>query len=210
MGGSFCSGAERNHPWYAIQVRPRFERIVAAKLLAKGYEGFLPLYRCRRRWSDRIKEIELPLFDGYMFCRFDVTKRLPILVTPGVIRVVGTASTPTPVDDAEIAAIFSIVMAGAQAEPHPYLHVGQRVRIDRGTLSGVEGILLAEKKPARLVVSVTLLRRSVAVEIDESWVSPVGPAPRMPLKAAPHPMVPADHRGTRNDEVRVKGDKFKR
>ncbi len=188
MGGSVSSGAEHSHPWYAVQVRPRFEKIVAAALLAKGYEGFLPLYRARRRWSDRIKEIELPLFDGYMFCRFDVTKRLPVLVTPGVIRVVGTANQPTPVDDAEIAAIFSIVTAGAQAEPCPYLRVGQRVRIDHGTLSGVEGILLAEKKPARLVVSVTLLQRSVAVEIDESWVTPVGTPP------ARLPMLRADHR----------------
>ena len=183
---------------------------MASALLAKGYEGFLPLYRCKRRWSDRIKEIELPLFDGYMFCRFDVMRRLPILVTPGVIRVVGIANNPTPVDEDEIAAIFSIVMAGAQAEPHPYLLVGQRVRIDRGTLSGVEGILLAEKKPARLVVSVTLLQRSVAVEIDEAWVSPVGPAPRLPLKAAPYPMAPADHRDNRIGEVRMKSDKFKR
>ena len=202
--------AEQTHPWFALQVRPRFERIVASALLAKGYEGFLPLYRCKRRWSDRIKEIELPLFDGYMFCRFDVTKRLPILVTPGVIRVVGIGNNPTPVDEDEIAAIFSIVMAGAQAEPHPYLRVGQRVRIERGTLSGVEGILLAEKKPARLVVSVTLLQRSVAVEIDEAWVSPVGPVPRLPLKAAPYPMAPADHRDNRIDEVRMKSDKFKR
>jgi len=109
--------SDSNYPWYALQVRPRFEKIVASALLAKGYEGFLPLYRCRRRWSDRIKEIELPLFDGCMFCRFNVAKRLPILVTPEVILVVGIGREPTPVDETEIAAIFSIVTAAAHLSP---------------------------------------------------------------------------------------------
>jgi transcription antitermination factor NusG len=150
-------------------------------LLDKGYEGFLPLYRCKRRWSDRIKELELPLFSGYMFCRLDITRRLPVLVTPGVIRFVGIGRTPIPVDEAEISAILRIVTAGFQAQPHPYLQVGQRVRIDRGKLSGVEGILLAMKKSARLVISVSLLQRSVAVEIDEASVSPLD---SMPIQAA--------------------------
>ncbi len=165
------------YPWYAVQVRPKFERIVASTLLGKGYEGFLPVYRCKRRWSDRIKELELPLFSGYLFCRFDISKRLPILVTPGVVRIVGIGRAPVPVEENEMSAILSIVLAGANAEPCPYVHVGQRVRVDRGTFSGVEGILVAVKKPARLVVSVTLLQRSIAVEVDEAWVTPItGPA----------------------------------
>lgn len=160
--------------WYAVQVRPRSEKSVAAALVAKGFEGFLPLYKRRSRWSDRIKVLELPLFDGYMFCRLDITKRLPILVTANVIGIVGIARTPVPVDDKEMDAIFSVVLAGAGAEPCPYLQVGQRVRIDRGALSGVEGILLAQARPARLVVSVTLLQRSVSVEIDETLARPIG------------------------------------
>jgi transcription antitermination factor NusG len=160
-------------PWYAVRVRPKFERIVASTLQGKGYEGFLPVYRCKRRWSDRIKELELPLFSGYLFCKFDINQRLPLLVTPGVICIVGIGKTPVPVEENEMSAIFSMVLAGANAEPHPYVQVGQRVRVDRGTFSGVEGILVAVKKPARLVVSVTLLQRSIAVEIDEAWVTPI-------------------------------------
>ncbi len=165
------------HPllWYALQVRPRFEKMIASTLLTKGYEGFLPLYRNRSRWSDRIKEVQLPLFPGYLFCRFDINKRLPILVTPGVIHVVGIGKTPHPVDNAEIAALQAIVISGLQAEPRSYLNIGQRVRIELGPLAGIEGILTALKGSSRLVVSVSLLQRSVSVEIDESWVVPVSP-----------------------------------
>jgi transcription antitermination factor NusG len=167
-------------PWYALRVRPRFEKMVASALLSKGYEGFLPLYRHRSRWSDRIKEVLLPLFPGYMFCRFDVNKRLPILVTPGVLEVVGIAKTPYPVEEAEIFALQSIVLSSLQVEPRSYLNIGTRVRIELGPLSGVEGILTGKKGNRKLVVSVSLLQRSVAVEIDESWVVPVSPViPRL-------------------------------
>jgi transcription antitermination factor NusG len=162
-------------PWYALQVRPRFEKVVASTLLSKGYEGFLPLYRHRSKWSDRIKEVELPLFSGYMFCRFDVNKRLPILVTPGVIQVVGIGRMPHPVDDEEIEALKAIVISGLRAEPLSYLNVGRRIRIEIGPLAGVEGIVTTLKGTHRLVVSVHLLQRSVSVEIDESWVLPVSP-----------------------------------
>jgi transcription antitermination factor NusG len=126
-----------------------------------------------------LKELELPLFSGYLFCRLDLNKRLPIILTPGVIRFVGIGKTPLPVDEKEMAAVMAIVSAGLLAEPHPYLRVGQRVRIDHGTLAGVEGIVRLAKKAARLVVSVSLLQRSVAVEIDEAWLSPVGPSPAL-------------------------------
>jgi transcriptional antiterminator NusG len=163
------------HPlsWYALRVRPRFEKMIASALLLKGYEGFLPLYVRRSRWSDRIKEIKLPLFPGYLFCRFDVNKRLPILITPGIIQIVGIGKVPHPVDNDEIEALQSIVISGFQVEPRAYLNVGQKVRIELGPLAGVEGILTATKGSSRLVVSVSLLQRSVSVEIDESWVVPV-------------------------------------
>src|SRR6185436_19047058 len=141
----------------------------------KGYEVFLPLYRDRRRWSDRVKELELPLFPGYLFCRFDVTKRLPILTTPGIVQVVGLGKTPLPIEEKEIAAIQSIVISRLNAQPWPYLKVGQKVRIEQGRLTGLEGILIALKKTHRLVVSVSLLQRSVAVEVDHDWASPVSP-----------------------------------
>jgi transcription antitermination factor NusG len=160
-------------PWYALQVRPRFEKIIATTLLNKGYEGFLPLYRHRSRWSDRIKEVQLPLFPGYLFCKFDMNNRLPILITPGVMHIVGIGKTPHPVEDGEIAALKAIVISGLQTEPRSYLNIGEKVRIEVGPLAGVEGILLALKGSNRLVVSVSLLQRSVSVEIDESWVVPV-------------------------------------
>ena len=160
-------------PWYALRVRPRYEKMVANTLLTKGYEGFLPLYRHRSRWSDRIKEVMVPLFPGYLFCKFDVNKRLPILVTPGVIQIVGIAKTPYPVDENEIAALQSIIISHLQVEPRSYLNIGTRVRIELGPLSGVEGILTGKKGNHKLVLSISLLQRSVAVEIDESWVVPV-------------------------------------
>jgi len=159
--------------WYALHVRPRFEKLVASTLLFKGYEGFLPLYSERKRWSDRMKETILPLFPGYLFCRFDVNNRLPILVTPGVIRVVGIGKTPHPVDEREIQALQSIVISKLQAEPWAYLPAGQKVRIELGVLAGLEGILVSLKGMNKIVVSVSLLKRSVAVEVDESWVVPV-------------------------------------
>ncbi len=162
-------------PWYALQVRPRYEKVIASTLLGKGYEGFLPLYVHRSRWSDRIKEVHLPLFPGYLFCRFDINRRLPILVTPGVIHVVGIGQTPYPVAEDEISALKAIVLSGLQAEPRSYLNIGERVRIEIGPLAGVEGILTSLKGSSRLIVSVSLLQRSVSVEISESWVVPVVP-----------------------------------
>src|SRR5262245_31321672 len=132
-----------NLPWFALRIRSQKEKIVAAALHSKGYEQFLPLYRCRRRWSDRVKEFELPLFPGYLFCRFDPNNRLPILVTPGVMLIVGIGKMPVPVDEGELAAIQSIVTSGLNTEPWPYLQIGQEVRIERGSLEGVEGILVA-------------------------------------------------------------------
>ncbi len=149
-------------PWFALEIRARHERFVASALCCKGFEVFLPLYVSKRR------------FPGYLFCRFDPQNRLPILVTQGVRQVVGTGKTPVPVEESEIAALESIVVSKLQARPWPFLQVGQRVRIEQGPLYGVEGILLDSKKRDRLVVSVTLLQRSVAVEIDGDWAVPAG------------------------------------
>lgn len=159
-------------PWYALHVRTRQETSIASVLQDKGYECFLPLYQSQRRWSDRIKQINLPLFPGYLFCRLELQKRLPILMTPGVVHIVGTGRIPIPVEDSEIVALEKIVRSGLQLQPWPFLHIGKKVRIGQGALDGLEGILLAVKKPHRLVVSITLLSRSVAVEIDEDWAEP--------------------------------------
>lgn len=120
-----------------------------------------------------------PLFPGYIFCQFDAQKRLPILVTPGVVSVVGRGRIPIPIEDSEIAAIQTVVSSGFQAEPWPYLEIGQRIRIEdeslNSSLSGLEGILINFKGRQRIVVSVSLLRRSVALEIDRSRVRPAAP-----------------------------------
>jgi transcription antitermination factor NusG len=160
-------------PWFALQVRSRYEKNVAAFLDGKGYEWLLPTYRSRRRWSDRMKDVELPLFPGYLFCRFDPQDRLPILKTPGMISIVGTAKIPTAVSEAEIEALRTLVRSGLPRQPWPFLQVGQRVRIEHGSLFGLEGILLRHKGQDRLVLSISLLQRSTAVEIEGSWVSPI-------------------------------------
>ena len=166
-----------NSQWYAVRTAAGREKVVASQLRSKGYEDFLPLYRSRRQWCDRVKELEMALFPGYLFCRFDFNHRLPILITPGVQMIVGTGRLPTPVSDAEIEALRRVIASGAAAEPHEYLAVGQRVRIREGSLAGVEGILAEAKNSWRMILSVELLRRSVAVEVDRAVLAPVGPPP---------------------------------
>jgi transcription antitermination factor NusG len=160
-------------PWFALQTRSRHEHMVASQLRGKGYELFLPVQKSRRCWSDRIKEIEVPLFPGYLFCRLDPLDRLPVLVTPGVVHIVGTAGKPVPVDEAEIAGIQTAIQSGLAREAWPYLQIGERVVVDQGPLRGLDGILMNNKGQHRLILSVTLLQRSVAVEVDASWVRPV-------------------------------------
>ena len=161
------------YPWFALQVRMRYEAGVADHLKGKGYEWFLPLYKARRRWSDRIREVDAPLFPGYLFCRFNPHNRLPILKTPGVTQIVGYNHVPIPVDEQEIEAIRKLVASGVPNVPCAYLEVGSKVRIEAGALRGLEGILTELKGKRRLVLSVTLLQRSVAVEIDSDAVSVV-------------------------------------
>jgi transcription antitermination factor NusG len=160
--------------WFALQVRTRWESSTAVLLSGKGYQTLLPTYRTKKRRNGRVKQLNVPLFPGYVFCHFDALNRLPILVTPGVISVLGRGKVPFPVDDGEIAAIQTIVSSGLQAGPWPYLEVGQKVRIESEALNGLEGILINFKGNHRIVVSVSLLRRSVALEIDRSCVTPVG------------------------------------
>jgi transcription antitermination factor NusG len=152
--------------WYALRIRPNHERLSAAALGAKGYEQYLPVFRSRRRWSDRVIDIEQPLFPGYIFCRFDAKKRLPILTSPGVVSVVGFGNEPVPIPESEIQAVQAILRSGLGAEPCPFLREGQRIRIRRGAFEGMEGILLKKKSEWRIVVSISLLQRSVSVEID--------------------------------------------
>jgi transcription antitermination factor NusG len=159
--------------WFAVRVKSRCEKVVAQMAEGRGFEEFLPVYRSRRKWSDRQQDVELPLFPGYLFCRLNPEHRLPLLTIPGVLHIVGIGKTPVPVDDFEIAAIQGAVQSGLSAEPWPFLEVGDRVRLEAGPLTGLEGILVGSDKQQRIVVSVTLLRRSVAVTIERDWVRPL-------------------------------------
>ncbi len=164
-----------SYPWYALRVKSRYENTVATHLQGRGYESFLPVYKSQRRWSDRFKEIELPLFPGYVFCQFSPLNRLPILSIPGVVHVVGVDRTPIPIEESEIAAIQAAIKSGLPSQPWPFLQVGHRVRIEYGPLCGLEGILSGFRGHQRLVLSVTLLQRSIAVQVDAAWVQPLPP-----------------------------------
>lgn len=159
--------------WHAIRVRPRWEKIVADALQGKEYEPFLPLYRKRSQWSDRTKEIDLPLFPGYVFCRGNFAGRPRIVTTPGVIGILNFAGIPAVISDSEIEAIKAINSSGIRAEPWPYLREGQRVRIRSGVLAGMEGILIRTKSDCRLVLSVEALYRSIAVEVSREDVTSI-------------------------------------
>jgi transcription elongation factor/antiterminator RfaH len=164
-----------NLPWFALQVRSRKERLVETHLRSQGYECLLPLYKSARKWSDRVKEVEQPLFPGYLFCRFDFQNRRPLIVTPGVLQIVGIGKTATPIADVEVSAIQLAQASGLPSQPWPYIEVGERVRVNYGTLQGLEGILINFKGNHRVVLSVTLLQRSVAMEVDLSWVTSLEP-----------------------------------
>jgi len=174
--------------WYALQVWVRKEGLIANQLEGQGFECFLPKYKSVRQWSDRKKELEQPLFPGYLFCRFRYTERRPIVVTPGVLQVVGNGRSGIPVEDKEIEAIQFAVDSGVAAQPWPYLELGERVRVHTGKLTGLEGILVNFKGNHRVVLSVTLLQRSVALEIDLAWVGSLEKcrmAPERPATAQP-------------------------
>jgi transcription antitermination factor NusG len=160
--------------WFALAVKPRFDKAVARALEGKGYETFVPLYTKYHKYGARSKNSELPLFPGYVCCRFDIQTRLPILTTPGVIQVLGAGSMPIALSDLEIYSLQTAIKARLPVQPFPFVDVGQRVRINNGALSGMEGIVLKSKPSLRLVLSITLLQRSVLVEIDRNQVSAEG------------------------------------
>lgn len=170
--------------WYAIRVRSNFEQTAAMYLRSTGHDVFLPTYRERRRRTDRTTEIDVPLFDGYLFSRMNINRRLPVLQAPGVVSIVGVGKTFVPVPDEEIAAVRALVKSPAFARPCPYLNIGDRVVVHSGPLAGVEGILLEMKTEHRLVVSVHLLQRSVATEISLDAVRPVKQNFRTPVAMA--------------------------
>lgn len=159
--------------WFAVRVRSHFENIAAKHLQDRGFEQFCPVYEQERQWSDRKKLSQFPLFPGYVFCRLDPDRRLPVLTVPGVVDILGFASQPCPVPEHEIEHIRRMAESGCVVRPWPFITVGQKVLIERGPLKGVEGLLQEIKGKYRLIVSVTMLQRSVATEIDRAWIRPI-------------------------------------
>lgn len=161
-------GAKHGPNWFAIHTRHQHEKLAASTLALKGFEVFLPLYHAVRCWTDRTKEILLPLFPGYLFLRGGLDRQLSILTTPGVAGLVGFAGVPAIVPDAEVDAVRQALARSGRVEPSPFLKYGDWVRVRCGPLQGLEGILIRAKNLFRLVLSVELVHKSVAVEV-EGW-----------------------------------------
>src|SRR6202166_3119258 len=169
-----ASGAQN---WYALFTRHQHEKSVAFALSNKSHEVYLPLYRSVRRWQDRAKQLWLPLFPCYVFIREGMDRQLQILTTPGVIHIVRWGGNPAIVPQTQLDGVKQIVESCLTFEIHPYLQCGDRVRVKTGPLMGLEGILTRKKGVARLVVSLEMLGRSAAVEIDVLNVERIGPFP---------------------------------
>jgi transcription antitermination factor NusG len=153
--------------WYALQTRHQHEKSITNILAEKGFEVFCPTYQELHRWKDRKKEVTLPLFPGYLFFANGLDRKLDLLSTPGVCTIVSFGNTPAPVAPPEIEAIRRAMLSPRTVAPHPFLREGDKVRLKSGPLAGIEGILQRRKDGYRLVLSVELLGRSVAVEVEQ-------------------------------------------
>jgi transcription antitermination factor NusG len=171
--------------WYALAVKPQHElRVYLGLESIAGVEGFFPTYKDKRIWSDRVKILDAPLFPGYVFARFEYpATRVPVLRVAGVRSLVGFGSTPTPLAEEEIGTIRALAGSVFPLRPWPFLRAGQRVRVEHGPLRGVEGFILEQKDEWRMVVSIELLQRSIAVLVDRSMLKAMS-SPSVPLMAA--------------------------
>jgi len=159
--------------WFAAYTSPRHEKHVSLQMQCRGIQNFLPLYKSIRRWKDRRKELELPIFPGYLFVRIALRERLNVLQLPGVVDLVSFQGRPAPLPDAEIEMLQRRLLHSAGLQPHPFLTVGRRVRVHSGPMAGTEGILVRKRDKLRVVLSIELIRRSVAMEIDQSDIEPL-------------------------------------
>ncbi|MFL6446642.1 MAG: UpxY family transcription antiterminator [Bryobacteraceae bacterium] len=164
---------EANSPWYALRVRPRWEKLVTTAISGKDYEVFLPVYRKTREWSDRSKVLDCPLFPGYVFWRGNLSRQPRLVSTPGVIGILNFGGIPAVISEGEIDGLRVAISSGALVEPWQYVREGERVRVYKGSLSGLEGILIRTKRDCRVVLSVESLYRSVAVEVDRDSIAPL-------------------------------------
>ena len=161
------------HPWYAVHVKASCEKRVRIHLEQKSYSVFLPTQRVRRRWADRVKFVDVPLFPGYVFCQLNSQGSAKVITTPGVLKIVSSGRQPAAIADEEIGALQRFVRASIDVEPWPYFALGEMVRINAGPLAGIEGRVVSIANSWRLIVSVTLLQRSVSVAVEREWLLPV-------------------------------------
>lgn len=164
--------------WFALQTKPRNEKQVERLLTNKGYECCLPIYRQKRRWSDRVIEVELPLFPMYIFCRFNPSAVGKAISTPGVTRIIGFGGRHAEVGIEEIKALQLLGQSDLLREPWAYIPDGTLVRVETGPLTGAQGIVCCSEDKRRLVISVTLLQRSVAVQLDQKTIVTVIEGPK--------------------------------
>ena len=162
--------------WWAVYTQHQHEKTVAEVLTGKGFDVFLPLHETMRRWKDRQKVLSLPLFPGYVFVRGVMSRRLQVVTTPGIHMILSRGEQIEVIPEVEIDAIRKAIQGSYRVEPHPFLKIGERVRVTRGSLEGVEGILIRKKNFYRLILSVDMLAQSVGVEVSASDVEPVGGA----------------------------------
>ena len=170
---SVCSAVATEKQWYALYTRSRHEKIVEEELQKKGIEAFLPLRKLTRHWSDRVKEIQEPLFAGYLFVRIPLEERLQVLQSRGSVRFVGWNAVPTPIPEKDLAAIRRFIEEEIAIDPYPYLAKGDRVYVRSGSFKGVEGYIVRKDQHTRLVISLDLLFQSISVEIDEALVEKI-------------------------------------
>jgi len=169
------AGGPASLHWYAVQTCSRHEKRVNARLTEQGIDSFLPLYETRNRWKDRSVDVQLPLFPGYIFLHLNLANRLSVLQTSGVVRFVGFGTTATPLPTEEILSLRQGLANSLRPEPHPYLKLGQRALVKSGPLKGIEGVLLRKKNKERFIISLDLIMRSIAVEVDALNLESIAP-----------------------------------
>ncbi|WP_158791830.1 UpxY family transcription antiterminator [Granulicella sp. L60] len=166
------AASDRPH-WYAVYTYPRHEKVVTQQLESKSVEAFLPTFVTESRWKDRRVRIQTPVFPGYVFARIDLRERSKVFTIPGVIRMLSFNGTPAPIEDSEIEAVRLCVERGITLESCLSLEVGDRVRVRSGVLQGLEGLVSRCKNDRRLIVPISLINQSVAIEIDVRLLEPL-------------------------------------
>lgn len=167
--GSSHESAQNQQPrWYALYTCARHEKRVAEQIERRQLSCFLPSYRCVRRWKDRRKELELALFPGYVFVHMSLSNKLKVLQVPGVVQLVSFQGQPAALPAEEIDALRNRISGNAKVVPHPYLQAGRKVRVHSGPFQGLEGVIVRRKDRCRLIFSIDLIQRSLAIELDEA------------------------------------------